>query len=267
MAVKHGSKPPGSLISFDEGFHCQICCICRYRRVHCDQIENQSNMFRDDALPIARNLSSSELFPESTPSTRENDDNNLDDVWGPAPSSSTSETFPRDANNIRNEPSDIPRLRSEHSTSGYRDGLSSAKNITIQDGFDEGYSLGAVMGLEIGTVLGLLGGIYNAVRDSGVHDSSDHKGLITLLETASRELRMEEVFGRDWWSEDGTWRYEVSGEGVEETEDFTFKEVVDSHPIIQKWKGLVNGEAKKWGLDLTVMERAEEKRLGSDDEG
>jgi hypothetical protein len=224
-------------------------------------------MFRKDELPIARNLSSSELFPDSTPSTHTNDNNNLDDVWGSAPSSSTSETFPSDVNNIRNEPSDIPRLRSEHSTSGYRDGLSSAKNNTIQDGFDEGYSLGAVMGLEVGTVLGLLEGIYNAARNSGGHDGSDHKRLITLLDTASRELRMEEVFGRDWWSEDGIWRYEVSGEGVEETEDFTFKEVVDSHPIIRKWKGLVNWEAEKWGLDLTIRERAEEKRLGSDDEG
>ena len=224
-------------------------------------------MIRDDALPITRNLSSSELFPDSTPSPRTNVDNNLDDIWGSAPSSSTSETFSSDAKNVRNEPSDIPRLRSQHSTSGYRDGLSTAKNTTIQEGFDEGYSLGAVMGLEVGIVLGLLEGIQNAVRSSGGHDGSDNKKMITLLETARRELRMEEVFGRDWWSEDGTWRYEVSEEGGEEMGDFTFKEVVDSHPVIRKWKGLVNGEAERWGLDLTIMERAEGKRLDSDDEG
>jgi hypothetical protein len=224
-------------------------------------------MFRDDALPIARNLSSSELFTDSVLSPRPNDDNNLDDIWGSAPSSSTSETFPSDAYHVGNEPSDIPRLRSEHSTSGYRDGLSTAKNTTIQEGFDEGYSLGAVMGLEVGIVLGLLEGIRNAVRSIGDHDVSDHERMMTLLEAARRELRMEEVFGKDWWSEDGTWRYEISGEGVEEMGDFTFKEVVDSHPVIRKWKGVVNGEAERWRLDLITMERAEGKRLGSNDEG
>jgi len=93
-------------------------------------------MFRDEAIPLSRNLSSSELFPDSTPPPNPIDDNNLDDVWGSGPSSANSEIFPSDANHIRHEPSDIPRLRSEHSTSGYRDGLSTAKNATIQEGFD-----------------------------------------------------------------------------------------------------------------------------------
>src|SRR5277367_5361674 len=98
-------------------------------------------MFHDNTLPINRNLSSSELFPNSTPSQHPDDGNNLDDIWGSASSSSTSEAFPSNANRVRDEPSDIPRLRSEHSTSGYREGLSTAKNTTIQEGFDEGYSL------------------------------------------------------------------------------------------------------------------------------
>jgi hypothetical protein len=224
-------------------------------------------MFRDDALPLSRNLSSSELFPDSTPAPHPSDENNLDDIWGSSPSSSTSETFLSDANHIRNEPSDIPRLRSEHSTSGYRDGLSTAKNTTIQEGFDEGYSLGAVMGLEVGIVLGLLEGIYNAVRSSEGHNELEQKRTSNLLETARRELRTEEVFGRDWWSEDGTWRYEITGEGVDGTGEFTFREVVNSHPAIKKWKGLVMGEVERWGLDLTIMERVEEKRVGSDGEG
>jgi hypothetical protein len=223
-------------------------------------------MFRDDALPLTRNLSSSELFPDSAP-PRPNNDNNLDDIWDSAPSFSASETFSSDANHIRNEPSDIPRLRSEHSTSGYRDGLSTAKNTTIQEGFDEGYSMGAVMGLEAGTVLGLLEGIYNSVRHIEGNDDPENKRTNVLLEAARRELRTEEVFGRNWWSEDGTWKFKVPGEGVDEVQDFTFKEVVDSHPMIRKWKGLVKGEAQRWGLDLTVMETTDEKRLGSDDEG
>jgi hypothetical protein len=224
-------------------------------------------MFRDDTLPLSSNLSTSQLFLDSTPAPCPNDENNLDDIWGSASSSSTSETFPSDISHIRNEPSDIPRLRSEHSTSGYRDGLSAAKNTTIQEGFDEGYSLGAVMGLEIGILLGSLEGIYQAVRNIGASYDSEKERTNTLLNSAKRELRTEEVFGRDWWSEDGTWKFEVLGEGVDGAGEFTFKDVVNSHPTILKWKGLVNEEVERWALDLTILERAEDGRRGSDDEG
>ncbi len=224
-------------------------------------------MFRDDDLSLSRNLSTSEPFLDSAPSPRLNDENNLDDIWGSAPSSSTSETFPNNANHIRNEPSDVPRLRSEHSTAGYRDGLSAAKNTTIQEGFDEGYSLGAVMGLEVGKLLGSLEGIYNAVQRIGFSYDSEKKGTTTLLDTARRELRTEEVFGRDWWSEDGTWKFEVLGEGPDGSGETTFKDVTNSHPTIRKWRGLVNREVERWGLDITIMERTEGKRLGSDGEG
>jgi hypothetical protein len=224
-------------------------------------------MFRDDVLPLSSNLSTSELFLDSTPGPRPNDENNLDDIWGSAPSSSTSETFPSDVCHIRNEPSDIPRLRSEHSTSGYRDGLSAAKNTTIQEGFDEGYSLGAVMGLEIGILLGLLEGICQAVGNIGASYDSEKERTNTLLDSAKRELRTEEIFGRDWWIEDGTWKFEVLGEGVDGAGEFTFKDVVNSHPTILKWKRLVNEEVGRWALDLTILERAEDERRGSDNEG
>jgi hypothetical protein len=224
-------------------------------------------MFRDEAIPLSRDVSSPELFSDPTFPARPHDENNLDDIWGSGPSSADSEGFPSDANHIRYEPSDIPRLRSEHSTSGYRDGLSSAKNTTIQEGFDEGYSLGAVMGLEIGIVMGVLEGVCNSIRDVGGDNEGEKKRTNGLLENARRELQTERVFGSEWWGEDGTWKYEVIGERPDGTGDFTFKEVVNSHPVVKKWKGLVQIEAEKWGLDLTIMEREEEKRVASDDEG
>ncbi|KZF20432.1 hypothetical protein L228DRAFT_240952 [Xylona heveae TC161] len=66
-----------------------------------------------------------------------------------------------------NAPSDIPRLRSVHSTAGYRDGIAFAKNEYIQAGFDEGYALGAVIGLRIGWILGALEGLWIALEKSG----------------------------------------------------------------------------------------------------
>lgn len=217
-------------------------------------------MFRNEALTLSSDLSPSQLYLESTPTLHSNDENNLDDVWG-SPPSSTSATSTSDVNHIANEPSDIPRLRSEHSTSGYRDGLSTAKHTTIQEGFDEGYSLGAVMGLEIGIMLGVLEGISNAVQGIGERHKLQQNRTHTLLGTARRELQTEEVFGRDWWNEDGTWKYEILGEGINGEGDFTFKEVVNSHPVISKWKGLVNEEVKRWKLDMKTLERENAKRV------
>ncbi|MCJ1437259.1 Essential protein Yae1, N terminal [Xylographa pallens] len=61
-------------------------------------------------------------------------------------------------------PSDIPRLRSQHSTAGYRDGLSASKTPALQPGFDEGYTLGAVLGLKAGELLGVLEGVCAALK-------------------------------------------------------------------------------------------------------
>jgi hypothetical protein len=220
-------------------------------------------MLRDEAIPLPGDLPPSELFPESTVNLLASNENNLDDVWA----SADHENFAGDANHNRNEPSDIPRLRSAHSTAGYRDGISSAKSTTIQEGFDEGYSLGAVMGLEVGIILGVLEGIRNAIQDIESDQASEKRRVTTLLETARTDLQTEMVFGREWWGEDATWKYEVSGEALDGVGDFTFKEVVNSHPVISKWKRVVKVEAEKRGLDLTVMERGEEKRVASDDEG
>lgn len=224
-------------------------------------------MFCDDALPLSHDLSPSEVFLDSAPPHHPNNVINLDDVWGFDPSSTDPSTSPSDVNHIRHEPSDIPRLRSEHSTSGYRDGVAAAKNTTIQKGFDEGYSLGAVIGLEVGVLLGVLEGIRNAIMDIGGEKALEKKRTNTLLEIARKELQTEHVFGRDWWGDDGTWTYEVIGKAPDGAEDYTFSEVANSHPVIKKWKAITKSEAEKWRLDLTMMERTEEKRAVSDGEG
>ncbi|KAG5999876.1 hypothetical protein E4U21_006167, partial [Claviceps maximensis] len=76
--------------------------------------------------------------------------NQLDDVFGSAPAS-PDQTDVRD----HSHPSDIPRLQTEHATAGYREGITAAKESSIQPGFDEGFSLGAALGSHAGRLLGL----------------------------------------------------------------------------------------------------------------
>ncbi|KAL8985824.1 MAG: hypothetical protein Q9177_004326 [Variospora cf. flavescens] len=76
----------------------------------------------------------------------------LSDIFSDSPPASPTSKQP-------SEPSDIPRLRSTHATNGYRDGISASKDQALQPGFDEAYPLGAILGLRVGYVLGVLEGL------------------------------------------------------------------------------------------------------------
>jgi hypothetical protein len=228
-------------------------------------------MFHDDSFHPS--YSQPRHSPPPSPTTRQDEANNLDDVFGSAPSSPTlsyATIFTRN-----DEPSEVPRLRSAHSTAGYRDGLTNAKGTTIQEGFDEGYGLGATMGLRIGSILGTLEGIWAAVAkpdtsrapaldDGGVRIGTgaqpETERLKALVAKARSDLRTEGVFGRQYWGEDGIWVYDVQEGGG------GWKDVVDAHPLIQSWEAVVAEEVAKVHLDTGVMDRTEVKRLGGDDE-
>lgn len=142
-------------------------------------------------------------------------------------------------------PSDMPRLEREHVTAGYRDGVNAAKGSSVQDGFDEGFSLGAEVGKRVGEVLGLLEGIHEAVGGDG-----------ELLKRAREELAADKVFGKEFWFEDGTWRFEV------EKEDLLFADVAEAHPLVRKWEDVVAEEVKRWRLDLGVLGKSTEAAGG-----
>lgn len=231
-----------------------------------------------NAYNLMPTLSATEIL-NAEPQIYQND--NLDDVFGSAPPSplhhgDDDEGFLLFADGSRrdradrsrgrmDEVSDIPRLREKHETEGYRDGVTRGKATTVQQGFDEGYTLGAVLGLRVGRVLGLLEGIAAAiavgdsVMDGGAGEkkANGERGRVDgLLRTAKDELKLEDVFGREWWGEDGIWKFEVPGEG--EGMDVVFTDVADAHPLIKKWEGLIDEEANRWGLDLRIMERERE---------
>ncbi|KUI70227.1 Uncharacterized protein yae1 [Cytospora mali] len=181
-------------------------------------------------------------------------------------------------------PSDIHRLRQEHTTAGYREGITVAKASSVQAGFDEGFGLGATIGLKVGYLLGVLEGVAGALssRSAASLSSSSssssssappgsppppHEGEAAaagrqLLADASVELGVRSVFSEAYWHSDGTWKYEVVGgerDGDEEEGEVLFSHVAEAHPLVRKWTGLVEGEMRRWGLreQLPLLQRRE----------
>ncbi|OJJ99959.1 hypothetical protein ASPACDRAFT_60772 [Aspergillus aculeatus ATCC 16872] len=92
-------------------------------------------------------------------------ENTLDDIFGSSP--------PHDAPDHNhhhhtpapaNEPSDLPSLRRQHVTAGYRDGLAASKSTQVQSGFDAGFPIGAQLGMRVGTILGILEGAIRGLE-------------------------------------------------------------------------------------------------------
>ncbi|KAL8829863.1 MAG: hypothetical protein Q9170_005986 [Blastenia crenularia] len=179
--------------------------------------------------------------------------NSLSDVFSDSPPASPSSTAP-----YSSEPSDIPRLRSVHVTNGYREGISTSKDQALQPGFDEAYPLGAILGLRAGYALGILEGLCSVY---GTHSSgptgangnektsvnfgeTEGERLWELLVQARKELKLEILFGKDYWGSDGMWAYEVQGK----EEEVTFWEVSNQHPVVRKWTMRVRDEVRKAGI-------------------
>ncbi|PGH03682.1 hypothetical protein GX51_03946 [Blastomyces parvus] len=142
----------------------------------------------------------------------------LDDIFGASPPNQHQHSL--DNNNIAaqsrqpdldREPSDLPFLRRQHVTAGYRDGISIAKGEHVQRGFDGGFPVGAELGLRVGTVLGVLEGLAAAAAATrradggGGRGDGDTKGsgpcrgtgndIAAIFETAKKELSVQNVFG------------------------------------------------------------------------
>ena len=212
-------------------------------------------------------------FTHPDPTINNSINNDLDDVFGSSPDDADRERFPGEPETHGStEISDIPRLRSVHVTAGYREGIAESKGKHVQDGFDEGYSLGAFIGMRVGWILGVLGGIAAALKDSGkpaISSESPEKTVQTdpvtdagsdpggkkpldstearaLLSSAKEELTVQNVFGNTYFDEEGIWKYGVT---VPEDET-TFEQVAEAHPLISRWEAVVENLGKDCGLDL-----------------
>lgn len=161
----------------------------------------------------------------------------LGDVFSDSPPASPSHTTT--ATLQSHEPSDIPRLRTTHTTAGYREGIAASKTQSLQPGFDEGYSLGAVLGLRVGYIIGVLEALYVALS------ATEKQRIGRILKEARDALSVEKVFARGVWGEDGVWGYEVAGK----EEEVTFEEVTDAHPVLKNWTSRVKEEMDRFGVE------------------
>lgn len=275
---------------------------------------------------IAPTAPAVEYHPQTNENVLSNEDNNTtlddvwgddtadDDVWGDGADESHSHSHSHQNCNHNHgpavrgsHPSDIPRLQQEHTTAGYRDGITVAKAEHVQAGFDEGFGLGATIGAVAGQLLGVLEGLVFALRSSAKqHGARSENGedkdgglkekLKTLMAEAEKDLSVQSIYGKEYWDEDGTWRYEVPGEsteqherqhekfqhgqhtqaqqlaqpedpeagqeGDEEEAEILFPDIALAHPLIKKWDQIIKTElAERFGLVWDVallLPRSEE---------
>lgn len=76
------------------------------------------------------------------------------------------------------------------------------------------------------------------------------------MREARDDLRIERIFGREWWGKDGIWMYEVIGEG----EEVTFDEVAKWHPFVKKWGEEVEEEMQRAAVRKGIFEGVEWER-------
>ncbi|TLS29201.1 hypothetical protein PpBr36_01086 [Pyricularia pennisetigena] len=198
----------------------------------------------DDGVMFASIGQTSLALREPPPGLHATD--TLDDVFA---SEDVQGTTP-----FSSEPSDMRRLQSEHTTAGYREGVTVAKAASVQAGFDEGFGLGATLGLSAGEIVGVLEGLAAAVPGD--------ERLAALLGEARGDLSARSIFGATYWAPDGTWTYPVSGQ---DGGDVVFRHVVEAHPLIAKWRAVLNEQIHHWGVrrDLFTEDQAVDEEVVS----
>ncbi len=106
-----------------------------------------------------------------------------DDFFG----SSSPGTFTNLSHAHPNLQSDIPQLRRTHVTNGYREGLSAAKETSLQTGFDVGFPIGAAAGMKAGWIIGVLQGLERSGRPE------DKEKVQKVLKLAREGLSLEDI--------------------------------------------------------------------------
>ncbi|CAK7237257.1 Essential protein Yae1, N terminal [Sporothrix bragantina] len=141
-------------------------------------------------------------------------------------------------------PSDMNRLQQEHSTAGYREGLSAGKNKTLQEGFDEGYPLGAALGTMVGGLLGMLEGLVVALPGDAGTGEELAESLSGLLVRARQDLTARSIYSLAYFAPDGTWTYDLDDNAGEAT----IYDVAAAHPLIKTWRGIMDRQLDRRGI-------------------
>lgn len=217
-----------------------------------------------------------------------NNNNSLDDIFGSSPDDHDREHVLErhhtydvpPSTQATAEPSDLPSLRRQHVTAGYRDGIATSKSEHVQRGFDAGYPVGAQFGLRVGTILGILEGLVGglestsskagpvkkrAVGTKQVEEDQD-KGetklriikierLKELYRHALKDLDVEALFG-------GLKAEDTNGADKETAEEFTEESKPENRlrekaePVVARWEKSVN--VTKWEESMEEVENMED---------
>lgn len=121
----------------------------------------------------------------------------VEDIWGDD-----------DIEDLQNSTADIKRM---HTKQGYLDGISNAKESSLQEGFDDLYPKGAQLGIAVGGILGALA------------SNSDQE----LFKQAKEELNISRVLQKEYFNQDLDLKEEKAPE------------------IVSKWQEIVQNLEKK----------------------
>ncbi|GFF37692.1 uncharacterized protein yae1 [Aspergillus udagawae] len=202
--------------------------------------------------------------------------NSLDDIFGSSPPHE-NENLPQQPSSQAPEPSDLPSLRRQHVTAGYRDGVSAAKGEHVQRGFDAGFPIGAQLGMRAGTVIGIIEGLLRgyesrtasravkkpAQRSEGpstrqgteadeVARQAKREQLLRLYQKAVKELEVRSVFAG---SEEESTR---NKEGPEKPEVVLRRK---GDAVISQWED--QARVAHWEETMAALEPKEDEQRAS----
>jgi hypothetical protein len=153
--------------------------------------------------------------------------------------------------------SDVRRIHTVHSTAGYRDGISASKEKFIQEGFDEGFLLGAELGFAVGYIHCCMELVKMAKGNSMAENFE--KRVDEIVAKASTELDMKNIFQPQFFDTDGVWKYPVQGildgKAYDEEKDelnITMKDVAMAHPVITRWMKELENVAEELKINLSL---------------
>ncbi|KLU87820.1 hypothetical protein MAPG_06811, partial [Magnaporthiopsis poae ATCC 64411] len=83
------------------------------------------------------------------------------------------------------------------------------------------------------------------------------------------ELSPRSIFGNTYWAPDGTWIYPVvaaddKGGSGDREDHVLFRDVVEAHPLVSRWRAVVQEEMERWGIDKSVLFRDEDNTAGDE---
>lgn len=150
-------------------------------------------------------------------------------------------------------PSDLPTIRRQHTTDGYRAGLDAGKSdaVVAQAGFDQGYPLGIQLGMRVGFLLGTLGELWRWSEVSGVGEDE--------VRRAEEDLKVEKLVVEVGGQLGRGVLEEIPEEGENVTAEAgggeAWKEVdegwIDALPAIRRWSEFVAEARARLGVDLS----------------